>query len=98
MALNSKQRAQLRGLANTMETILQVGKGGVNDQLVKQVDDALTARELIKLRALENAPVLPGEAARQLAEATRSDVVQVIGTRFVLYRKNPEKPKIELVK
>ena len=96
MALNSKQRAELRALANHIETILQVGKGGVNDQLIKQVEDALTARELIKLRALENAPVFPREAAQQLAEATQSEVVQVIGTRFILYRRNPEKPKIQL--
>lgn len=96
--LTSKQRAQLRGLANKEDTILQVGKAGIVDTLVQQVDDALTARELIKLRALENAPVLPREAAEELAEKTGADVVQVIGTRFVLYRKNKKKPVIQLVK
>lgn len=94
--LTSKQRAYLRGLANPMETILQVGKGGVIDTLVKQVDDALTARELIKLRVLETAPQSARETAVLLAEATHSDVVQVIGTRLVLYRPNPEKPVIQL--
>ena len=94
--LTSKQRAKLRGLANPIETILQVGKGGVADPLVKQVDEALTARELIKLRALETCPAPVREIAGQLAEATGADVVQVIGTRFVLYRKNPKKPVIEL--
>jgi RNA-binding protein len=89
--ITSKQRAQLRGLANPIETILQVGKSGVIDTLTKQVDDALTARELIKLRALENAPVSAREAAEELAQLTRSEVVQVIGTRFVLYRPNPKK-------
>lgn len=94
--LTSKQRAYLRGLANSMETILQVGKGGVIDTLMKQVDDALTARELIKLRVLETSPQSARETAAALAEATHSDVVQVIGTRFVLYRANPKKPVIQL--
>ena len=92
--LTSKQRAKLRGLANQMETILQVGKGGIQDTLVKQVDEALTARELITLRALETAPDSPRQIAGQLAGATGAEVVQVIGTRFVLYRRNPEHPQI----
>lgn len=94
--LTSKQRAKLRGLANPMETILQVGKGGVADALVTQVDEALTARELIKLRILETAPEPVRETAEALAAATSSEVVQVIGTRFVLYRRNAKKPVIEL--
>ena len=94
--LTSKQRAKLRGLANTADTILQVGKGGVNEMLVKQVDDALTARELIKLRVLETSPEPAKEIAQQLADATRSQTVQVIGSKFVLYRRNDEKPVIEL--
>jgi len=75
-----------------METILQVGKGGIGDALLKQVDDALTARELIKLRVLETAPAFARETAQELAEKTSSEVIQVIGTRFVLYRRNPKKP------
>ena len=94
--LTSKQRAQLRALANPIETILQVGKSGVGEQLVKQVDDALTARELVKMRVLETAPGAVKEIAAQLAEATHSEVVQTIGTRFVLYRRNTKKPVIEL--
>ena len=90
--LTSKQRARLKSIAASTETILQIGKGGVGEQLVKQVDDALTARELVKLRALETAPEEPGELAQALAEATGSQVVQVIGRRLVLYRKNPKKP------
>ena len=96
--LTSKQRAQLRALANPIETILQVGKSGVGEQLVKQVDDALTARELIKLRVLETAPGSVKEIASELAEAANAEVVQTIGTRFVLYRRNAKKPVIELVK
>jgi RNA-binding protein len=94
--LTSKQRAALRGMANTMETILQVGKSGLVDNTIVQVNDALTARELIKLRVLETSPLSAKEAAQELAEKTRSEVVQVIGTRFVLYRRNPKEPKIEI--
>ena len=94
--LTSKERAKLRTVANPLETILQVGKGGIGEQLVKQVDDALRARELIKMRVLETAPGFAREIAQQLAEQTDSEVVQVIGTRFVLYRKNKKDPKIIL--
>ncbi len=95
--LNSKQRAYLRGLANTMETIFQVGKGGVNDALIAQVDDALRVRELIKVRVLETSPDSVKEVAQAVAEGTKADVVQVIGSRFVLFRRNPKEPKIELI-
>lgn len=94
--ITSKQRARLRGLANSMDTILQIGKGGIGESTLSQVDDALTARELVKLRVLETSPVTAREAAAGLAEKLRADVVQVIGTRFVLYRRNDKKPQIEL--
>ena len=94
MELTSKQRAQLRGLANTIGTILQVGKDGIGENLVKQADDALEARELIKGRVLENNIEYDARsAAAELAKATRSEVVQVIGTKFVLYRETHSKPK-----
>ena len=96
--LTSKQRAQLRGIANSYETIFQIGKGGINDQTIKQIDDALTARELIKLRVLETAPVSARQAADDTAQKVGADVVQVIGNRFVLYKKSKENPKIELPK
>ena len=102
MAITSKQRAQLRGLANTIDTIVQVGKDGIGENLIKQVDDALEARELIKGRVLDNNLEYDARlAAEELAKATRSQVVQVIGTKFVLYRETHSKPKekrIELVK
>lgn len=102
MELTSKQRAQLRGLANGLETILQIGKDGIGDNLVRQAGDALEARELIKGRVLDNNLELDARTAAQiLAKATRSEVVQVIGTKFVLYRESHSKPKekrIELVK
>ena len=91
MELTSKQRAQLRGLANSIDTILIVGKDGIGDNLVKQADDALEARELIKGRVLENSMLSPREAAEELAVKARAEVVQVIGTKFVLYRKSHRK-------
>lgn len=96
--LTGKQRAYLRSLANPMDTILIVGKSGLGDEITKQADDALTARELIKGSVLESSPITSREAADQLAAATRSEVVQVIGSRFVLYRRNPKQPKIILPK
>ena len=100
MELTSKQRAQLRGLAANMETILIVGKEGIGDNLIKQADDALEARELIKGRVLENSLLTAREAAEALAPVTRSEVVQVIGSKVVLYRQQPKKDKrkIQLVK
>ena len=93
MELTSKQRAQLRGLANDIDTIVQVGKDGIGDNLIKQVNDALEARELIKGRVLENSMLTAREAAEQLSVAARCEVVQVIGTKFVLYRPTHNKDK-----
>ena len=93
--LTSKQRANLRSKANKTETILQVGKDGITENLIVQVDDALTARELIKMRVLENAPLSPREACFALAEATKSEGVQIIGTRFVLFRRNKDKAQYD---
>lgn len=100
MELTSKQRAQLRGLANRIDTILIVGKEGIGDNLVKQANDALEARELIKGRVLENSMLTAREACEQLAKLTRSESVQVIGSKFVLYRRHYDKSRrrIELVK
>lgn len=94
--ITSKQRAYLRKLANGIDTILQIGKSGIGETLIAQVDDALTARELVKIRVLETSPLTPREACEELAEALHAEPVQVIGTRFVLYRKNPETPTIVL--
>lgn len=94
--LTSKQRAKLRSISSKEDTILQVGKNGIGDTLIKQVADALQAREIIKMRVLENALMEPHEAAEELAAATESEVVQVIGTKFVLYKRNEKNPMIEL--
>ncbi|MDD6278460.1 MAG: YhbY family RNA-binding protein [Oscillospiraceae bacterium] len=93
--LTSKQRAYLRGIASTYETIFQIGKGGVTEVLCKEIGDALRRRELIKLRVLDNSGYTAREAADEIAEATGADVVQVIGTKFVLFRRNPKEPVIE---
>ncbi|MBQ5902442.1 MAG: ribosome assembly RNA-binding protein YhbY, partial [Clostridia bacterium] len=88
--LTSKQRAQLRGLANTIQPIVHIGKGGIGDALIKQVDDALEARELIKLTVLENANMTAREVADEIAVKVKADVVQVIGWKFILYRESKE--------
>ena len=101
MDLTSKQRAYLRSMANTMETILYVGKDGIVPGTIKQASDALEARELVKGRVLENSLYTAREAAEELKVPTRSEVVQVIGSKFVLYRETHSKPKekrIQLVK
>lgn len=94
--MNSKQRALLRGMANTIDPIFQIGKGGINENLVAQVSDALEARELIKLSVLQNCEYTAREAAQELCEATDAESVQIIGSRFVLYRVSKEKPRIIL--
>ena len=93
MELTSKQRAYLRGLANTLEPIVIIGKDGIGENLVKQANDALEARELIKCRVLENSMLTAREACDALGVLTRSEQVQVIGTRFVLYRPTHRKDK-----
>lgn len=96
--MTSKQRAFLRAQANGLDPILHAGKGGISDTLVKQADDALTARELLKGRVLETAPDSARDLAEQLAQAVHAEVVQVIGRTFVLYRRNEKEPKIRLPK
>lgn len=98
MELTSKQRAQLRGLASVSDTIVQIGKDGVTDAVIQSVKDALKARELIKCKVLENSMLTPREACAALCEACKAEPVQVIGTKFVIFKRNENDPKIELVK
>lgn len=93
--LTSKQRAYLRGIASTYDTIFQIGKGGVNEAVIKDIGEALRKRELIKLRVLDNSGYTAREAADAIAEALGADVVQVIGSKFVLFRRNEKEPVIE---
>ena len=94
--LNSKQRAQLRAMANGLDSVIHVGKTGLTDNIAVQLDGVLKTRELIKGTVLETSPLTAREVANELADKASADIVQVIGRRFVLYRRNDEKPVIEL--
>ena len=96
--ITSKQRSQLKAIAQNLETIIQIGKGGITDPVVASVNDALTAREIVKGKVLESAMLTPREACEILAERCKAEPVQVIGTKFVLYRRNPKNPVIVLKK
>lgn len=97
MDLTSKQRAQLRGLANGQDVIVTIGKEGIGENLVKQANDALEARELIKCKVLENSIYTAREACGELSKLTRSEEVQVIGSKFVLYRPSHKKGKTDKI-
>ena len=92
--LNSKQRAYLRSLANTMKPITQIGKEGVNERFLEQLDDMLNARELVKINILETAGLDAKETANAICSELRAEFVQAIGFKFTIYRKNIEDPKI----
>ncbi len=101
MELTSKQRAQLRSLANGIDTILIVGKDGIGENLIAQANDALESRELVKGKVLETCEYTAREICEQLSKQTRSEQVQVIGSKFVLYRpshRKDKKDKIVLVR
>lgn len=94
--LTSKQRATLRSMANTIQPIFQIGKGGISEELLAQLDAALKARELIKLTVLETAGMTAREASDMLTKPLRAEPVQSIGRKLVLYRRNMDEPKIVL--
>ena len=96
--MTSKQRAYLKSLAMKITPILQIGKSSVTPELISAVDEALEARELIKMHILKNCFDDPKEIAQVIAERTRSEVVQVIGKKIVLYRESKDNKKIELPK
>ena len=94
--INSRQRAELKGLANSLEPVFQIGKGGVNDAQVNQIDDYLRVHELIKIKVLDNSLYTSREAANEIAERINADVVQVIGSKAILYKRNEKDPVIKL--
>ena len=94
--LNSKQRAYLRGLGNKIPALYQIGKDGINDNMVKLIEDALEANELIKVHVLENSLMDTREACFELAERAGADSVQIIGNKFILYKESVNNKKIEL--
>ena len=93
MELTSKQRAQLRAIANDLQPVVHIGKDGISDALVKQADEALEAREIVKCKVRENSLLTAREACDALSRRTRSEQVQVIGSKFVLYRTSHSKEK-----
>ena len=94
--ITSKQRAYLRGLGASCPAIMQIGKGGITDNLVKTVSDALEARELVKLSVLESCELSPREASDALCEALGAEGVSCIGRKIVLYRESKDKKTIQL--
>ena len=94
--LTSKQRAYLRAMSQSLDTIFQIGKGGINEEICNQISAALEARELIKARVLDNSGYTAREAAEEIAKATGSDIVSCVGSKFVLYRESEKKKKIFL--
>ena len=94
--ITSKQRAYLRSLAPNLDTIFQVGKGGITEEMCTQIANALEARELIKLRVLDNSGYSAKEAASEIADSIDCDVVATVGTKFVLYKESVKKKRIEL--
>lgn len=94
--LTGKQRSYLRSLANEIQPIFQVGKGGINENMVKQFNDALEARELIKASVLKNSLIDTRDICNELAEQTGAEIVQVIGNKFVLYKESKENRVLEL--
>lgn len=96
--LTSKQRSHLKGLANTIDPIFQLGKGGISENFIKQIDDALETREIIKVNVLKNCMLDPTEVANEIAEKLNAEYVQSMGRKFVIYRESRENKKIELPK
>lgn len=96
--LTGKQRSYLKGLANTMDPLFQIGKGGISENFITQMDEALETKELIKVNILQNSTEDAKEAALLIAEKIGAEYVQSIGNRFVLYRESKDNKKIELPK
>ena len=96
--LTGKQKRFLRGMATTMEAIVQVGKSSVNDSVIFSLNEALAARELVKVKVLKNCLDEVSEVAEALSEASGAELVQIIGRNVLLYRQHPEKPTIVLPK
>ena len=94
--ITTKQRATLRKYANSIEVILIIGKNGITPTVLKQLNDAFPSRELVKGKVLENSLLIAREAAQELAEAAECDIVQVIGSKFVLYKQNKKEPIYDL--
>ncbi|MBM7870190.1 RNA-binding protein [Clostridium pascui] len=94
--ITSKQRSYLRAIAHDMQPIFQIGKGGIEESMLRQIDEALEARELIKIKVLNNSGLEAREASDIICEELNCEGIQAIGSKMVLYRRSVKKPKIEL--
>ena len=94
--INSKQRSLLRSMAATAETVITIGKGGITDSVVDSVTEALSARELVKGKVLESSLLTAREACDELSERCKAEGIQAIGNKFVLYKRNERKPRIDI--
>ncbi|MDI6601897.1 MAG: YhbY family RNA-binding protein [Thermoanaerobacteraceae bacterium] len=94
--ITSKQRAMLRSMANGIKPVVNIGKDGIDETVLSSIDKALEARELIKINVLENAPISSRDAIRYIADELKAEPVQVIGKKFVIYRRSTKKPGIEI--
>ena len=96
--LTGKQRSYLKGIANTMDPLFQLGKSGITENFIKQIDTTLETREIVKVKILKNSDLDPTEAANQIADELNAEFVQSMGSKFVIYRESKENKKIELPK
>lgn len=94
--ITSKQRAYLRSLSSNLDTIFQIGKAGISEEICRQISNALEARELIKARVLENSGYTAKEAANEIAAVIGCEVVSCVGSKFVLYKESEKKKRIEI--
>lgn len=94
--ITPKQRAELKAIANSIEPSFQIGKGGVNDAQAAQIDDYLRVHEIIKIKILDNSLLTAAEAANDIADRIGAEVVQCIGSKAILYKRNSKDPKIKL--
>ena len=96
--ITSKQRKYLKGLAHKIEPVLQIGKSGITENVLKQMEEALEARELVKVKVLNNSLLDANEVANEVSETLRAEFVQSIGNKFTIYRESEDKKRIELPK
>lgn len=94
--LTGKQRSHLKSIANTMDPLFQLGKSGITENFIKQIDVALETREIVKVKILKNNFLDPTEVANQIADELNAEFVQSMGSKFVIYRESKENKKIEL--
>lgn len=95
--LSSKQRSYLRSLVNSIQPVIQIGKSGIDDSVLKQVEDAVNVREIVKINVLENSPLSSKEACNIICDKLQADPVQVIGRKFTIYKRNNKKPVINFI-